>query len=445
MTRIGKPEKKKNVFTRVVMPLVLLGAALVAGGYLLFRDIEPPHLAIGPEASVVAPGTVFPVVAADTKSGLESLVIEIRQEGQVRERFEKRFGERTPTHTESIHLNKELYADGPIEISAEAKDQSLYPFGGVTSSARTFVLDSVKPGIAVAAHALNINQGGAGLVAYTLDEEVQRTGIRSGTQFFPGYQQPGTDTWLCLFAMPHDTPPDEFKPQLTAMDLAGNERTATLHYHANARTFKSDRINLPLSFLTRKAELFTQYFPDDPETDPLGRYLKINTELRQKNRARLREIGLDTSPTLHLDGAFDRAPGSTTAGFGENRDYYYQGAVVDNQTHLGVDIASVKNAPIHAAGPGRVVVAEFYGIYGNCVVLDHGIGLQTLYSHLSEIAVQAGQEVARGELIGKSGVTGLAGGDHLHFGVLVSGVPVNPVEWWDPAWVRNNILSKIER
>jgi murein DD-endopeptidase MepM/ murein hydrolase activator NlpD len=92
-----------------------------------------------------------------------------------------------------------------------------------------------------------------------------------------------------------------------------------------------------------------------------------------------------------------------------------------------------------------VVLAEFYGIYGNCVIVDHGLGLQTLYSHLNEMDVQAGQEVARGELIGKSGVTGLAGGDHLHFGVLVSGVPVNPVEWWDPAWVGNNILSKIER
>ncbi|MBU1611961.1 MAG: M23 family peptidase, partial [Proteobacteria bacterium] len=333
MTKLGQSAKKKSVFTRVVMPLVLVGAALIAAAYLFLRDLEPPSVAIGPETTIITPGTEFSVVAADTKSGLMTLYIEISQNGNVREHFDNTFTERTITYTKTLLLNKELYQDGPIEIRAKARDSSLNPFGKYTIVTATYTLDSVRPTIAADSRQLNINQGGSGFISYTVNEAVQKTGVRVGTNFFPGYLQTGS-TYFCLFAMPHDTPPGEFKPEILAIDLAGNENIRPLRYHANARSFKADRINLPESFLISKGELFEQTFPGDPETDPLGRYLKINTELRAKNRARLKEIGLNTSPTPLFDGAFLRAPGSTTAGFADNRDYYYQGVPVDNQTHL---------------------------------------------------------------------------------------------------------------
>ena len=84
------------------------------------------------------------------------------------------------------------------------------------------------------------------------------------------------------------------------------------------------------------------------------------------------------------------------------------------------------------------------GIYGNCVVIDHGFGLQTIYGHLSEFLVKKGDMVKKGQIIGKTGSTGLAGGDHLHFTMQVDGVQVNAVEWWDPHWVKDRILSKME-
>jgi murein DD-endopeptidase MepM/ murein hydrolase activator NlpD len=91
-----------------------------------------------------------------------------------------------------------------------------------------------------------------------------------------------------------------------------------------------------------------------------------------------------------------------------------------------------------------VVYADFLGIYGNVVIIDHGLGLQTIYAHLSSAAVTAGQSVAKDEIIGHTGTTGLAGGDHLHYGVAVSGIPVQPIEWWDATWIKNNITSKLE-
>jgi murein DD-endopeptidase MepM/ murein hydrolase activator NlpD len=128
--------------------------------------------------------------------------------------------------------------------------------------------------------------------------------------------------------------------------------------------------------------------------------------------------------------------------FADQRTYVYQGKDVDAQTHLGFDLAVVAHTPVPAANRGVVLLARYFGIYGNTVVVDHGLGLATLYSHLSSIEVKEGQAVEKGAILGHTGATGLAGGDHLHFTTLVRGLPVNPVEWWDGGWIRDKVASK---
>jgi murein DD-endopeptidase MepM/ murein hydrolase activator NlpD len=102
-----------------------------------------------------------------------------------------------------------------------------------------------------------------------------------------------------------------------------------------------------------------------------------------------------------------------------------------------------KHIPVVAANDGKVIYAGDLGIYGNCVVLDHGYGLQSIYAHLSQIGVTSGDLVKKHQPIGNSGATGLAGGDHLHYSMQVDGVQVNPIEWWDGKWIRDRILSKL--
>jgi murein DD-endopeptidase MepM/ murein hydrolase activator NlpD len=131
------------------------------------------------------------------------------------------------------------------------------------------------------------------------------------------------------------------------------------------------------------------------------------------------------------------------ASFADHRAYVYHGQVVDQQDHVGFDLAATAHTPVIAANDGVAVFAGFFGIYGNAVVLDHGFGLQSLYGHLSSIAVKVGDSINRGQVIGRSGQTGLAGGDHLHFAVLVDGIPVNPTEWWDPHWIHDRIEAKL--
>ena len=146
----------------------------------------------------------------------------------------------------------------------------------------------------------------------------------------------------------------------------------------------------------------------------------------------------------HWQGAFLRMPGATRATFGERRVYTYNGKEVDRQVHLGTDLASLAQSPVPAANDGRVVFADTLGIYGKTVIIDHGFGLFSLYSHLSSFDTAPGESVARGAAIGRTGTSSLAGGDHLHFSVLVHQTFVNPLEWWDAQWIANNITGKLE-
>jgi len=111
--------------------------------------------------------------------------------------------------------------------------------------------------------------------------------------------------------------------------------------------------------------------------------------------------------------------------------------------HLGFDLAVTANVPIVASQRGTIVHASDLGIYGNCVIIDHGMGVQSLYGHLSSIGVKVGDRVEKGQQVGRSGMTGLAGGDHLHFTMLVGGQQVTPVDWWSTQWMQDRVLRKI--
>ena len=112
---------------------------------------------------------------------------------------------------------------------------------------------------------------------------------------------------------------------------------------------------------------------------------------------------------------------------------------------LGFDLSVTSHVNVVASNSGRILYASNLGIYGNCIVVDHGYGLQSIYGHLSEIGVKPGDMVQKGQTMGKSGSTGLAGGDHLHYSMQVDGVQVNPVEWWDEHWIKDRILSKVSQ
>ena len=125
------------------------------------------------------------------------------------------------------------------------------------------------------------------------------------------------------------------------------------------------------------------------------RYVRINTDLRQENAEYLLALAEKTEPRLLWQGPFRQLGNSQVeSGFADHRTYLYDGREIDQQVHLGFDLAATANVAILASNHGVVIHADFLGIYGNCVVVDHGMGLQSLYAHLSSIGVQVGDAVA---------------------------------------------------
>jgi hypothetical protein len=428
---------------------VIILLALAAGLFMIFRDTTPPVVTITPDAQQLGKESIVTVTVQDPGSGLRSLDIYAVQNGQRSPLAVKAYPGGIMQDEETITLAKSNLAEGEFTIEVTARDASLYPFGaaGLVKLEKSYSLDLTPPRIYVESPVNNLNQGGGGLMIYALSEEAAKTGIQLGERFFPAYLQPGASggrfLYYCMFAHPWDVPAQDFKPFITAADSAGNSARRSFNYHTNPRAFRSDRINLSDGFMEKTIPEFQGLVPN--EGSLLDQYLYINNEIRKQNRAKLVEFSRQTSPVMLWSGTFVRLPNAANrARFADARDYMYQGKKVDHQTHLGLDLASTQQAPVPAGNDGRVVYADFLGIYGNVVVIDHGLGLQSLYAHLSSVAVGPGDMVTKGQIIAHTGATGLAGGDHLHYGITVAGIPTQPIEWWDGTWIKHNITSKIQ-
>jgi len=425
--------------------LIFCGAAFICLlVFVLVRDGGAPTLKLSPQTGAASYATNFSLNLTSARAGLRELVVTATQDGKRVEVLRRTFPDKQLTHAETFQLPRASgFKEGPIELSITARDNALLSFlgRGKTSLTQQLVLDFSPPRLSVNPGIHNVNQGGGGVVSYTVSKPVERTGVAVGEHFFPAYQQKN-GAFLCYFAMPYDMPTESFKPKVIAQDKAGNEATQSINILAIPKVFKSDKLNIPDSFLNDKMSQYSSMYPE--LKTPIDIYKRVNTELRKQNVDELLKIGLDTSPTPLWTGAFLRLPAAAgRAGFGDQRDYYYNGEKIDHETHMGVDLASVANAPVPAANAGRIVYAGFFGIYGNCVIIDHGLGLQSLYSHLSQIDVAKGTMVKKGQIIAKTGATGLAGGDHLHFGMIISGLQVSPVEWWDEHWIHDNIEKHV--
>ena len=409
-----------------------------------FLDPDDPVLTLTPDTGRVSLTLPMVLTAADATSPIKRILVDVRLGNRLVPLLDKTFQDEEKTRRETFSLKNTGLKDGPIEPEIAVTDASLGNFGRGNTARRSIPLlvDSVPPLITVKTSPPNVRRGGSGCVLYSISKDVSQTGIKAGNLFFPAFRQDNGD-YLCFFAFPHNHQVRDFVPQVVAVDLAGNIRADVLPVARLHREFRSDTISLSQGFLTAKAAEFSAVVPGD--MSDLERFLQINGRIRRENALALLEIGKDTASNALWTGSFLRLPRSAPkAGFADFRAYLWQGEKIDEQTHLGLDLASVARAPVPAANAGRIVFAGYLGIYGNMVVIDHGLGLQSLYSHLSSYSVQAGQTVSRGEIIGATGATGMAGGDHLHFGILVSGLEVTPLEWLDSHWIRDNITERVK-
>jgi hypothetical protein len=285
-----------------------------------------------------------------------------------------------------------------------------------------------------------INQGGSEMAMFTPASSTE-SGVRVGMDTFRSFPAPGhPDRRFSLFAYSWDTAPDT-PPIVFARNTAGTEATARFWFKVFPKKFRARDLEIDDKFL----EKVDNQIDPGGSGDLVSRFLKINGELRRQNNKTLADLRLKTEDHFLWTQVFlQLANSQVESAFADRRSYIYKGKKIDEQVHLGFDLATTQHGPVVAANDGKVVWAAPLGIYGNCIVVDHGYGLQSIYGHLSELAVKEGQMVHRGETMGKSGSTGLAGGDHLHYSMQIDGVQVNPLEWWDDHWINDHIRSRIQ-
>ncbi|WP_297670832.1 M23 family metallopeptidase [uncultured Desulfovibrio sp.] len=435
--------RKRSFFSSVLGVFVV--AVLLLGGYTFFKDLDGPSVEVTPNTGRLSPASVLKIRMQDT-SGIRAVTVGVRKNNTLNVIFRKHFDEYLPEREVEVSMKEANLREGAFELEIRATDGSLAGFG--QGNTRTLQLpmrlDTQPPRISVRTLPPNVRRGGAAVVRYTVDEDVSDSGVIVAGYFVPGHLQKD-GSYVCFFPFPYTMTARDFKNsvEITARDLAGNVAKNRLTIMAFERNFRSDSIQVTDNFLQAVEGKLHHLAPDT--TTPLDCYLHINNTVRAANAQRLREIGRDTAAGMLWSGAFTRLPRSAPrAGYGDHRFFSYQGKQVGESFHLGLDLASVRNAEVPAANSGRVVFCGDMGIYGNLIVIDHGLGLMSLYAHLNDILVKPGDVVQKGQIIAHTGSTGLAFGDHLHFGILVGGVEVTPIEWLDPKWIRDNITGRLD-
>ncbi len=424
--------------------LVSLGSFIILlSGYLFFIFMERniPTLTIVLENTYIKPSDIIYFHLQDKGRGLKDVRVYFLQKEKNTLLLEKYFDGGVFEWDGELVLAD--LPDGVGELVFVITDRSLNNLGKGNAAIfrQKIVLDGQPPKFTLFKNTQWLRQGGAGIVSYALSEEVNKTGVTVGDNFFPAFPQ-ADGTWLCLFSYPYFADIKSDKLRLLAVDRAGNEQTGRFFYTVAEENFPHDTLHISEHFLEKVVPQFQHYFPQEENLYLL--YLKINNLIREENNKTIFSLREKTDNKKLWNGKFLRLQNSIVkASFGDKRTYVYNKQSIDEQVHLGVDFASVVHAPVQAANNGKVVFVGDIGIYGNVVVVDHGLGLQSLYAHLSQIDVEVDSVVKKGQIIGKTGTTGMSFGDHLHLCFFVNGIAVNPVEWFDVKWVENNIDKKI--
>ena len=443
---------------RAVLIIIVIGiVALGIGWFIAGREQGPSITITSPAKFVGRAGTME--VAVDSPTAIAAASAQLEQNGQSATVAAYDGSGAAQTRVELSgpigKVAQPALVNGPARLVVTASRPVLFGLRTATSTAtRDVQVRLDPPRIAVVSIHHFINLGGAEFVVLRATPEDVATGVRVGEYHYPAY--PGSAVGLtdpalrvAFFALRHDQDVNA-RIMAYAKDEAGNKATTVLEHQPTNKKFLNSRIPIDQAFLDRVVPAIATNTPevmvDTGSPDGLLKgFLLINGALRQKNADTITTLAAKSKPEMLWKEAFVQMGNSQVESrFADRRTYFFGDKEIDHQVHLGFDLASLQHAPVLASNAGVIVFADFLGIYGNCVIIDHGLGVQSLYAHLSTIGVKPGDTVTKGQELGRTGSTGLAGGDHLHFTMLLQGTPVNPVEWWDQHWMDDRVFRKIK-
>jgi murein DD-endopeptidase MepM/ murein hydrolase activator NlpD len=444
---------RRNKFPHVKRLFFVVSVLTTAVLLIQLFEVEKPQVKLLSNISVVNSGTEIVLNLKDKRSGIRTVDIYLEQSGKTAHLHSKRFERKGFLKSGGLKAidvtflaNKKGLGilDGKVNLIVTVQDFSFWGWlnGNEANEIYPMTLDSKPPEVIILDFPAIIKPGSSAIVVYQTNELLEKHGVLLNGNFHRGFPLPdrGGKTYGAIVSIPFSAKSIS-ESLVEVYDNAGNKTNTPFYTNLRSIPTIEDRIEVSEKFLNRKLPDIVQQYPE-VNGDMLDKYLYVNREIRKLNNDRIREVCSQSTTEKLWEGKFIRmSRSSRKASFADKRHYFYEGKKIDETFHLGIDLASVRHADVKAANKGKIVFADFLGIYGNMVILDHGFGVFSLYSHLSQILVTKEKVVASGTVIGKTGTSGMAGGDHLHLSMLVNGIFVNPAEWWDKKWVNLNIVQ----
>jgi murein DD-endopeptidase MepM/ murein hydrolase activator NlpD len=424
----------------VVATSLLLSSLLI----LIVSGCSRPSVDIPADLTTIGQATPVTVHVHDAR-GVSKMTATLEQNGARYQAWQTTSGAKGPDSTFNFNAGVKTtpqLKDGRARLIVEAASGGI--FHRTARLERDVNVVTQPPTVSADSDQHYLYLGMADLATMNITGSYTSAGVRVGDQTFRAWPMPGGKPGsFSLFAFAWNMPPGTL-PLVYASNGAGNDVTTPLTVifpKKEQPVYTQHQIQVTDQFMQK---VLGELDPNGTG-DPVARFVRVNSEMRKANNKTLADLRFKTADHFLWSQPFTRQSHSQAeASFADKRTYMYHGNKIDEQVHLGYDLAVTQHVGVEASNDGRVVWAAPLGIYGNCIVVDHGYGLQTIYGHLSRIDVHEGDMVKRGQVLGLSGMTGMAGGDHVHFGMQLDGVQIDPKEWWDPHWIKDHIARRVD-
>ncbi|CBG39433.1 M23 family metallopeptidase [Helicobacter mustelae] len=432
-----------------------------------FFEKNPPKVSlmvqIGNEEKEVAPGSGFwnpyrdMILYMSDDSGIRSYhILAKSSDGKVlidkQEAIIKRSGHlKVPLPKPDLVLRENDRIS--YEITVNDWSNSHFFSGNITKLKYDFALDTEAPLVHMVASSYKISYGGSALLIFQVeDKSTQEVRVSNGVDSFRAFPFLKEGYYALLIAWPIKN--KMFNGSITAIDKAFNTKKVAIPIikDPNVRYRYSD-IKVSDQFLSTKLDSLIDIIGErSPSsfTSALDKFKYINELIREKDEniifgitSNVNYPGFAKPLVFNVFSPLKKA--QVVGSFGDHRTYLYRDKKFSKSVHLGLDLANFKNAPVFSSNAGRVLFTGLLGVYGNTILIDHGLGLSSLYSHLSVFEVKTGDRIPANTEIARTGYTGWAFGDHLHLGIYVQGYPVRVIEWMDPKWIKWNITDVLQR
>ena len=430
--------------------LIIVVVVMATAAVLLLALSATPVVHLQPQVTALGVATPLTLQVSD-RHGIREAVVSVEQNGirysawETKQPARRIFWQRgVPDSVWNLVAgtkNMPQLKDGKAQLIVEVESNDFR--GKTVRLERDVMVVTQPPVLTVDSDQHYLYLGMADLVTFSVGGYWTEAGVRVGDETFRSWPMPEGKTGLfSLFAFAWNMPAGTV-PLVYATNPAGNEVTAAMAFQFPKKEQPKYRVR-DLQIDDRFVQKVIGELDPNGSGDPIARFVKINSEMRRANNKTLSDLRFKTEGRFLWSQPFLQQHNSKVeSNFADERNYIYQGKKIDQQVHLGYDLSITQHVGVEASNDGRVVYAAPLGIYGNCIVVDHGYGLQTIYGHLSEIAVHEGDTVKRGQIMGKSGQTGMAGGDHIHFSMQLEGVQIDPKEWWDGHWIKDHVAKRV--